>query len=68
MSRKINIYQTVENVMFKWPYDSYDAVVSLHGKDENGFIDCDVIYTEDDPIYDLTFHNIKFIYHTFLPT
>ena len=34
MSRKINIYQTVENVMFKWPYDSYDAVVSLHGKDE----------------------------------
>ncbi len=52
MSRKINIYQTVENVMFKWPYDSYDAVVSLHGKDEKGFVDCNWIFAEDDPIYD----------------
>ena len=48
MSKKINIYKTVENVMFKCPYDSYDAVVGLYRKDKNGFIDCKELFYEDE--------------------
>lgn len=54
MSRKINIYKTVNNVIDKWPHDSDDAVVGLHRKDENGFIDCRELFYEDEfeSIYD----------------
>lgn len=49
MSRKINIYQTVENVMRNWPHDySDDAVAGLGHKDERGFIDCDELFYDDE--------------------
>lgn len=44
---KISIYQTVLNVMRKWPYDTHDAVVELYEKDIDGFIDCEELFYED---------------------
>ncbi len=54
MSRKINIYKTVESVMDNWPHDSDDAVVGLHGKDKDGFINCSELFYADeiDEIYE----------------
>ena len=48
MTRKIDIYKTVENVMSNCPYDSDDAVVSLGRKDKNGFIDCNELFYENE--------------------
>lgn len=48
MLRKINIYQTVENVMRECPYDSDDAVVGLGRKDKDGFINCRELFYEDE--------------------
>lgn len=48
MTRKIDIYKTVENVMSNCPYDSDDAVVGLGRKDKNGFIDCNELFYENE--------------------
>ena len=56
MLRKINIYQTVDNVMRECPYDSDDAVVGLGRKDKDGFINCRELFyegeTDDDEIFE----------------
>ena len=48
MSKKINIYKTVDNVMRECPYDSDDAVVGLGRQDKDGFIDCKELFYEDE--------------------
>ena len=48
MSKKINIYKTVDNVMRECPYDSDDAVVGLGRKDKDGFIDCYELFYENE--------------------
>ena len=58
MSKKINIYETVDNVMRECPYDSDDTVVGLGRKDKDGFIDCYELFYEnetDDDDYDEIF-------------